>query len=176
MRSYRGGNDTFRVTAGHSRAGPGEVADRVGHRLVGDLEGDLGRPAAVDPVDARCDLDGPCNGDDGKPMGREPELARILSAWQRAGVRNVVFITADVHYTAAHHYSPERAAYTDFDPFWEFVSGPLVAETFPRKDGLLDRNFGPEVVFSKGNDCLGASRRGAATSSSATSRSTRPVR
>ena len=98
------------------------------------------------------DLDGPCNGDDGKPMGREPELARILSAWKRAGVTNVVFITADVHYTAAHHYSPERAAYTDFDPFWEFVSGPLAAETFPRKDGLLDQTFGPQVVFSKGND------------------------
>ena len=98
------------------------------------------------------DLDGPSNGDDGKPMGREPELARILSAWQRAGVKNVVFITADVHYTAAHHYSPERAAYTDFDPFWEFVSGPLAAETFPRKDGLLDQTFGPQVVFSKGND------------------------
>ncbi len=98
------------------------------------------------------DLDGPSNGEDGPPLGREPELARILSAWQRAGVRNVVFLTADVHYTAAHHYSPERAAYTEFEPFWEFVSGPLQAETFPRKDGLLDRTFGPEVVFSKGND------------------------
>ena len=72
-----------------------------------------------------------------------------MEAGRRA---NIVFITADVHYTAAHHYSPERAAYTDFDPFWEFVSGPLAAETFPRKDGLLDQTFGPEVVFSKGND------------------------
>jgi alkaline phosphatase D len=98
------------------------------------------------------DLDGPSNGDDGPPVGREPELARILTAWQRAGVRNVVFITADVHYTAAHHYSPDRAAYTEFDPFWEFVSGPLAAETFPRKDGLLDQTFGPAVVFSKGNE------------------------
>jgi len=52
-------------------------------------------------------------------------LKSCLSAWKRAGVQNVVFITADVHYTAAHHYSPERAAYTDFTPFWEFVSGPL---------------------------------------------------
>ncbi len=48
-----------------------------------------------------------------------------------------------MHYTAAHHYSPERATFTDFDPFWEFVSGPLAAETFPRKDGVLDQTFGP---------------------------------
>ena len=83
-------------------------------------------------------------------MGREPELARVLSACQAAGVTNVVLITADVHYTAAHHYSPERAAYTDFDPFWEFVSGPLAAETFPRKDGLLDRTFGPRGGLLEG--------------------------
>lgn len=37
-------------------------------------------------------------------------------------------------------------------PGLELVSGPLAAETFPRKDGLLDPTFGPEVVFSKGND------------------------
>ena len=98
------------------------------------------------------DRDGPSNGDHGEPTGREPEIARVLSAFKRNGVKNVVWITADVHYTAAHHYSPERAAYADFDPFWEFVSGPLAAETFPRKDGILDRTFGPEVVFSKGND------------------------
>jgi alkaline phosphatase D len=66
--------------------------------------------------------------------------------------RNVVWITADVHYTAAHLYSPDRAAYTDFDPFWEFVSGPIASETFPREDDVLDQTFGPTVVFSKGND------------------------
>jgi alkaline phosphatase D len=98
------------------------------------------------------DRDGPSNGDPGGPTGREPEIARVLSAFKRSGVRNVVWITADVHYTAAHRYHPDRAAYGDFDPFWEFVSGPLAAETFPRKDGILDRTFGPEVVFSKGND------------------------
>ncbi|CAB4730592.1 MAG: alkaline phosphatase [Actinobacteria bacterium] len=98
------------------------------------------------------DLDGPSNGDDGGPQGREQEIARVLSALQRGGVRNVVWITADVHYTAAHHYAPERAAYADFDPFWEFVSGPIAAETFATKDGELDLTFGPQVVFSRGND------------------------
>ena len=52
------------------------------------------------------DRDGPSNGDPGAPTGREPEIARVLSAFKRNGVRNVVWITADVHYTAAHHYHP----------------------------------------------------------------------
>ncbi len=38
-------------------------------------------------------------------------------------VRNYVFLTADVHYCAAHHYHPDRAAFQDFEPFWEFVAG-----------------------------------------------------
>jgi alkaline phosphatase D len=60
-------------------------------------------------------------------------------------VRNVVWITADVHYAAAHHYDPSRAQFTDFSPFWEFVAGPLHAGTFG--PGKLDNTFGPEVRF-----------------------------
>ena len=69
----------------------------------------------------------------------------MLSELQRAGVRNHVWLTADVHYTAAHHYHPERAAYQEFDPFWEFVSGPLNAGGFG--PNTLDATFGPEAVF-----------------------------
>ena len=87
------------------------------------------------------------NADPGKPRGRERELARLLRNLRRAKVRNVVWLTADVHYTAAHHYSPERAAFTDFDPFWEFVSGPLHAGNFGPNE--LDATFGPEVKFQK---------------------------
>ena len=29
-----------------------------------------------------------------------------------------------MHYTAAHYYDPNKAAFQDFEPFWEFVSGP----------------------------------------------------
>jgi alkaline phosphatase D len=61
-------------------------------------------------------------------------------------VKNVVWVTADVHYCAAHHYSPDRAAFTDFDPFWEFVAGPMHAGTFG--PNALDRTFGPEVRFA----------------------------
>ena len=61
-------------------------------------------------------------------------------------VRNVVWVTADVHYCAAHHYDPARASGVEFDPFWEFVAGPAHAGTFPPSP--LDRTFGPEVRFS----------------------------
>ncbi|WP_278259396.1 alkaline phosphatase D family protein [Nocardioides convexus] len=80
--------------------------------------------------------EGLAQGDDGAPLGREGDIAQVLTALSRAGIRNHVWLTADVHYTAAHHYSPDRAAYQDFDPFWEFVSGPLNAGAFgPNKAG-----------------------------------------
>ena len=60
-------------------------------------------------------------------------------------VRNVVWLTADVHYAAAHHYDPARARFTEFDPFWEFVAGPLHAGTFGPNE--LDPTFGPQARF-----------------------------
>ena len=66
---------------------------------------------------------------DGPPRGRELEIADLLSFIKHAGVRNTVWLTADVHYTAAHYYDPNKAVFQDFEPFWEFVSGPLHAGT-----------------------------------------------
>ncbi|GGP42805.1 alkaline phosphatase D family protein [Saccharothrix coeruleofusca] len=91
------------------------------------------------------DIEGVANGLPGAPGGREHELAWVLREIQRRKVRNTVWLTADVHYTAAHHYSPQRAAVQDFDPFWEFVSGPLHAGAFG--PNALDPTFGPEAVF-----------------------------
>ena len=104
-------------------------------------------PIGLVVPDGEVAQEGIANRDPGRPLGRELELARLLSDLKRHGVRNVVWLTADVHYTAAHHYSPERAALTDFDPFWEFVSGPLHAGTFGPNE--LDGTFGPRVVFSR---------------------------
>ena len=87
------------------------------------------------------------NGEHGVPKGRELEMARLLKAIKDAGIKNVVWLTADVHYTAAHHYSPERAAFKEFEPFWEFVSGPLNAGAFGPNDA--DKTFGLDVVFHK---------------------------
>jgi alkaline phosphatase D len=86
-------------------------------------------------------------GDNGAPLGRELEIADLLSFMKRADIQNTIWITADVHYTAAHYYDPGKAQFQDFNPFWEFVSGPLNAGTFgPNK---LDATFGPDVKFMK---------------------------
>jgi len=95
------------------------------------------------------------NGVPGPPSGRESEIAGVLAGIRRRRVRNVVWVTADVHYTAAHHYAPERAAFTDFDPFWEFVSGPLHAGAFGPNE--LDPTFGPRAEFVRGPSRQGAS-------------------
>ena len=85
---------------------------------------------------------------DGPPERRECEIADLLSFLKRAGVRNVVWLTADMHYTAAHYYDPNRAVFQDFEPFWEFVSGPLHAGTWG--PGPLDNTFGPQAMYQKG--------------------------
>jgi alkaline phosphatase D len=85
---------------------------------------------------------------DGPPERREHEIADLLSFIKRAGIRNTVWLTADMHYTAAHHYDPNRAVFSDFEPFWEFVSGPLHAGTWA--PGELDNTFGPTAMFQKG--------------------------
>jgi alkaline phosphatase D len=88
--------------------------------------------------------EGFANGD-GPPLGRERELAGILAQLRDRGARNLAWLTADVHYAAAHHYDPARATGAVFDPFWEFVAGPIHAGTFG--PNALDPTFGPEAAF-----------------------------
>jgi alkaline phosphatase D len=82
----------------------------------------------------------------GPPLGREIELARVLGFIEAHKIQNVVWLTADVHYAAAHHYHPSRAEFARFLPFWEFVAGPLHASTYG--PNALDPTFGPEVRWS----------------------------
>ncbi|WP_026403649.1 alkaline phosphatase D family protein [Actinomadura rifamycini] len=91
--------------------------------------------------------EGIAQGDGGAPLGREREIADLLSYAKRRGVRNMVWLTADVHYTAAHYYDPAKAAFQDFDPFWEFVSGPLNAGAFG--PNTLEGTFGPQLDFHR---------------------------
>ena len=44
-------------------------------------------------------------------------------------------------------YDPQKPQYKEFDPFWEFVSGPLNAGSFG--PNALDNTFGPQVIFQK---------------------------
>ncbi len=104
--------------------------------IVGDGKDEQGR-ARFEAV---------ANGE-GPALGRELEIADLLRFLKRERIRNYVWLTADVHYTAAHHYQPAKAVFADFDPFWEFVSGPLNAGTFG--PGQTDPTFGIEVVYQK---------------------------
>ncbi|MGE0237185.1 MAG: alkaline phosphatase [Parvibaculaceae bacterium] len=87
------------------------------------------------------------NGEPGKALGRELEIADLLRFIKVSNIQNVVWLTADVHYTAAHYYTPDKAQFQDFTPFWEFVSGPIHAGTFGPGD--LDMTFGPDLKFVK---------------------------
>lgn len=93
-------------------------------------------------------MEGIANGHPGGPAYRERTIHRLLADLKAHDVRNLLWLTADVHYAAAHHYHPERASVRDFDPFWEFIAGPLHAGTFPA--GPLDATFGPQVDFYGG--------------------------
>ena len=79
------------------------------------------------------------------PLGRGIEIADLLSFMDHAAIRNTIWITADLHYTAAHYFDPNYAVFQDFEPFWEFVSGPIHAGTWT--PCAMDRAFGPQVVF-----------------------------
>ena len=154
MRSYRGGND----------ANLGGQAAFLGREQLDWLKAGLKASAAqwkVIAADMPIGLGVPdgevspgvprweaiANGDNGPAKGRELEVAELLADLAREKVRNTVWLTADVHYCAAHHYHPDRAAFQDFEPFWEFVAGPLNAGSFGPNP--LDNTFGPEVVFQK---------------------------
>lgn len=100
-----------------------------------------------DPVEGRANFEAVAQGDPGAPLGRELQIAELLWFVKHRRITGTVWLTADVHHTSAQHYDPSRAAFKDFDPFWEFVSGPLNAGAFPAND--LDGTFGPDRVFVK---------------------------
>lgn len=102
-------------------------------------------PLGLIVPDGATNFEAVAQGDPGAPLGRELQLADLLRHIKRQRITGTVWLTADVHYTSAQHYSPERAAFKDFAPFWEFVSGPLAAGGFPANK--LDATFGPDQVF-----------------------------
>jgi alkaline phosphatase D len=156
MRSYRGPNaedmDEAYGPASHF-LGPAQVAwfkrellnSRATWKVIAaDMPISL---LVVYDIDRNWGVEAVAQGDHGRPRGRELEIADILSFIKHANIRNTVWLTADVHYTAAHYYDPDKAAFQDFEPFWEFVSGPLHAGTFGPNE--LDRTFGPQLAFIK---------------------------
>ena len=158
MRSYRGPNTA------NLQASPNAETAFLGREQLEWLKSGLARSRAVWKVIAsdmplginvgdgelpngQARWEAVANGEPGVPKGRELEIAELLGHLKRQRVRNVVWLTADVHYCAAHFYDPAKAAFHDFDGFWEFVSGPLNAGSFG--PSTMDGTFGPQVVFVK---------------------------
>jgi alkaline phosphatase D len=154
LRSYRGPNGE------HKEAVLDDKSRIIGAEQVQWLKRELANSRATWKVLA-CDMplgvivwdDGKnkrgaeavANGDNGPASGRELEIADLLRYIKTAGITNTLWLTADIHYTAAHYYNPDKAQFQDFEPFWEFVSGPIHAGTFGPND--MDMTFGPEVKF-----------------------------
>ncbi|HEY3253990.1 MAG TPA: alkaline phosphatase D family protein, partial [Polyangiaceae bacterium] len=158
LRSYRAGNSCNTQpqpgpeTAYFGRAQLDWLKDKLKHSKatwkaiacdmpLGLLVGD-----GLDPVSNCPRYDNSANGD-GPVLGRELEIAELLRFVKTNGIRHLVWFTADVHYAAAHYYNPALARFRDFEPFWEFVAGPLHAGAFG--PNLLDDTFGPTVIFQK---------------------------
>jgi alkaline phosphatase D len=156
MRRYRGPN------GGNLETTPGASTVFLGHEQLEWLERELlaskatwkvisgGMPLSLlvwDDFKTRKGFEGIANNEPGAPKGREMELAALLSFMKSAKIRNTIWLAADVHYTAAHYYDPNKAAFQDFDPFWEFVSGPIHAGTFGPNE--LDMTFGADVRYAK---------------------------
>jgi alkaline phosphatase D len=149
LRSYRGDNTTNVEAEGAPFLGAEQLrwlksalaASQATWKVIAS---DM--PIGMMVRDGETAMENGANGD-GPVLGRERDIAAVLSFIKHAGIANTVWLTADVHYTAAHHYSPDRAQFQDFEPFWEFVSGPLHAGTFGPSD--YDNTFGPEVRFAK---------------------------
>ncbi|MEU5212869.1 alkaline phosphatase D family protein [Streptomyces sp. NPDC020742] len=154
MRRYRNANSPGRQT--DDRQGI------LGAEQLRWLKRELSRSRAVWKViasdmplglvvpDGKTNFEAVAQGDPGAPLGRELQIAELLRHIKHARITGTVWLTADVHYTSAQHYAPERAAFTDFEPFWEFVSGPLNAGGFQAVP--LDGTFGPEQAFVQAPD------------------------
>jgi len=150
-RSYRGPNSPNRQTAASDETafiGGAQMA-WVKQRLLGSkarwkvIASDM--PIGIIVKDGETNFEAFANGS-GPALGREFELAELLRFIKRNKIKNVVWFTADVHYCAAHYYDPAKAQSADFEPFWEFVAGPLHAGAF--KQGEMDDTFGPEIKFA----------------------------
>lgn len=155
MRTYRGDNTEGKeATSGPDTAllGATQLAwlkrELAGSRALWKvIASDMPLGLVVgDSYQGKSTIEAVANGD-GLARGRELELANLLASLKKNKVHNTIWLTADVHYCAAHYYDPNKAQFQEFLPFHEFVAGPIHAGTFgPNK---LDNTFGPQVLFQK---------------------------
>jgi len=98
-------------------------------------------PLAIPTGDPRRGRDGWANL--GEATGFESELLDLLRVMQRQGIRNHLWISTDVHFSAVFRHAP----FAD-DPsfqFYEVETGPLNAGVFPKQE--FDTTLHPERLF-----------------------------
>jgi alkaline phosphatase D len=86
------------------------------------------------------------DGNAGNPFGFESELHRILAAIKAGGIRNVVFLSGDVHHARFLRYEPDGDLAGLV--FHEFIAGPASAVSAPA--GPLSRRFNPIELYARG--------------------------
>lgn len=151
MRTYRNANSPGRETEDPQGILGAEQLDWLKRELERSravwkvIASDM--PLGLTVTAGKTDFEAVAQGDPGAPLGRELQIADLLRHIKHRRITGTLWLTADVHYTSAQHYDPSRAAFQDFEPFWEFVSGPLNAGGFPAL--RLDGTFGPEQKFIK---------------------------
>ncbi len=86
-------------------------------------------------------IDSWAKGEEG--TGFANELGRIVSVIMDQPIRNVVWLTADVHFPQINAYDPDADGTADFH---EFVAGPLSAN--PGRLAALDQTFHPTTLYT----------------------------
>ncbi|WP_066307481.1 glycerophosphodiester phosphodiesterase family protein [Bacillus sp. FJAT-29814] len=101
------------------------------------------------PTGKAMSRDGWANGDNvnpNDPTGFEQEFKEISDFIIENGIKNVFFVTTDVHFAEVIKYDANHDGKTDYN---ELISGPIGAVKI--NPGTLDPTFGPERLYAEGN-------------------------
>jgi alkaline phosphatase D len=101
--------------------------------------------------------DGWANGNDtnySSKTGFENELQQLLVFLDEINIKNIVFVTTDVHFPAYILYEIDANGDGDKLIFHELISGPLSAFRFGIPGGVplpkLDTTFNPKILYEEG--------------------------
>jgi alkaline phosphatase D len=83
--------------------------------------------------------------------GFERELTDLLRLIDEQNIKNIVFITTDVHFPAFIRYNFDLNNDGNMTEIHEFVSGPLNAIRLGVPFPILDETFNPSLLYGEGN-------------------------
>jgi alkaline phosphatase D len=83
--------------------------------------------------------------------GFERELTDLLRFIDEQSIKNIVFITTDVHFPASIRYNFDLNNDGNMTEIYELVSGPLSAIRLGVPSPVLDETFNPSLLYGEGN-------------------------